>query len=151
MRRLALALAVLLPVAALAASSPEDFQQVMDDRQALMKGMRTALGGFVPMLKGDKPWQPAEVRRLADRLRADAARMPGLFPVGTSSEQRFTMALPEIWKDAAGFGAAAKATEAAATRLTELAPGRDPAALSAQVEVLTNTCLDCHKAYRLNR
>lgn len=150
MRRLALALAVLLPVAALAAS-PEEIQQVLDDRQALMKGMRTALGGFVPMLKGDKPWQPAEVQRLADRLRAESGKMLTLFPEGTSSEKRFTMALPAIWKDSAAFAAAAKATEAAAVRLKELAPSRDEAALAKQVEVLSNSCIDCHQAFRLQR
>jgi cytochrome c556 len=150
MRWSALAMAVLLPVAAQAAS-PEEIQQVLDQRQALMKEMRAALGGFVPMLKGDKRWQPAEVQQLAERIRLDSGKMLTMFPEGTSSEQRFTMALPVIWKDWPGFQAAAKANEAAARRLLELAPGRDAAALTQQVEALTNTCLNCHKAYRLNR
>jgi cytochrome c556 len=150
MRSVALALAVLLPVAALAAS-PEEIQHVLDTRQALMKDMRTALGGFVPMLKGDKPWQPAEVQRLAERLRAESGRMLTLFPEGTSSDKRFTMALPVIWQDWPAFEAAAKVNEGAALRLKELAPGRDVAALTKQVEAVTNACLDCHKAFRLNR
>ena len=150
MKCLLLALAMLLSGTAVAAS-PEELQKALDDRQALMKDMRAALGGFVPMLKGDKPWAPAEVQRLAGRLREGAARMPTMFPLGTSSDQRFTMALPVIWKDPAGFEATAQAMEKAALRLKDIAPGRDPVALSAQVEVLTNTCLDCHKAYRLNR
>lgn len=150
MRRLVLALTLFLSGTAMAAS-PEELQKILDDRQALMKQMRTSLGGFVPMLKGDKPWQPAEVQRLAELLRADSIRMLTLFPEGTSSDRRFTMALPAIWKDWPAFEAAAKVNEGAALQLKEMAPGRDVAALTKQVEAVTNACLDCHKAFRLNR
>lgn len=135
----------------LAGMTPVETQEVLDRRQAMMKEMRNELGSFVPMLKGDRPWEAKRVRAAAERIRADAARITTLFPAGTSSERVFTMALPAIWERAAEFEAAAKATEAAARRLVELAPSADGPALSAQVEALTNSCLGCHQSFRLRR
>jgi cytochrome c556 len=146
MRRLA-ALAALL----LLAASPEENQRILDERQALMKDMRSALGELVPMLKGEQAWQPAAVVRIADRLHAGAVRTPALFPAGTFSDTLFTMAVPEIRQRRAEFDAAAQAGAAAATRLKELAPARDAQALARQVEALGNTCTDCHQAFRLKR
>jgi cytochrome c556 len=143
---------LLLPAALLLlAASPQETQQVLDQRQALMKEMRTALGEFVPMLKGDRPWAPAAVTAIAERLRAGAVRTTELFPEGTSSDLVFTMALPAIWQRRAEFDAAALANAQAAVRVKELAPGRDAAALAAQVEVLANTCTGCHEVFRLRR
>lgn len=135
----------------LVAMTPVETQQVLDERQALMKEMRTALGGFVPMLKGDKPWDKAGVASLADRIRKDAARMIAMFPEGTDSGKVFSMALPEIWQRREEFDAAARLTGMAATRLTELAGSGDSAALAKQVEVLSITCTDCHQAFRVRR
>jgi cytochrome c556 len=143
-------MALLMASPALAASV-EELQVSIDARQALMKEMRKALGGFVPMLKGDKPWQPAEVQRLAEVLRADSKKILTLFPQGTSSDQRFTMALPVIWQDWSAFEAAAKVQHGAALRLKELAQGRDTTALTKQVEAVMNGCMDCHKKFRLNK
>ena len=142
---------VFLAAMALGGMTPIETQEVLDRRQAMMKEMRSELGSFVPMLKGDKPWEAKAVRGAAERIRADAARIPTLFPDGTSSDKVFTMALPEIWQRGSEFEAAAKTTQAAATRLIELAPGGDKTALSAQVEILTNSCLECHQAFRLRR
>jgi cytochrome c556 len=145
--RLLVALAALLLVAA----GPVETQRTLDERQALMKDMRSALGEFVPMLKGEKPWEPAAVTRPSERLRAGMQKSLSLYPAGTSSERVFTMALPAIWERWPEFEAAARATESAALRLAELAPSRDAAALTAQVEVLSKACTGCHEMFRLRK
>jgi len=147
MRRVLLSLAAL----SLVAMTPVETQQVLDERQALMKEMRTALGGFVPMLKGDKPWDKAGVAQLADRIRKDATRMVTMFPEGTDSNKVFSMALPEIWQRREEFDTAARLTGMAAARLTELAGSGDAAALARQVEALSITCTDCHQMFRVRR
>ena len=147
MRRLVIA-AVLL---ALTALSPVETQQVLDTRQALMKEMRSVLGSLVPMIKGDKPWEPAAVAGAAQRIRDDVARLDTLFPVGTDSDKVFTMALPAIWQSRAEFQAAARAAAAAAGRLAELSGSGDPAALTAQVDAISTACTDCHQSFRVRR
>jgi cytochrome c556 len=146
MRRLVVVAALLLM-----AAGPEETQRTLDERQALMKDMRSALGEYVPMLKGERPWEPAAVRRPAERLRAGIIKSLALYPEGTSSERMFTMALPTIWEKWPEFEAAARAGESAALRLTELAPSRDGAALAQQVEALSKTCTDCHQTFRMRR
>lgn len=82
----------------------------------------------------------------AGAMAAWARAMPGLFPVGSTNAS--SKALPTIWRDRAGFEAAAANMATVSAKLNELAKAGDVQGFTAQYAELGATCNACHDKYR---
>ncbi|HWA46463.1 MAG TPA: cytochrome c [Hypericibacter adhaerens] len=123
---------------------------VVQQRQALMKEMGKQMGiinDFLQKGAGDA----AGAQAAADTIHADAAKIPDLFPQGTSINDNVgkTGAKPEIWANFDSFkAAAAKLAELSATASTAAAGG-DKAALGDAFGAMgKNGCGGCHQNFR---
>jgi len=148
MRRLALLTAALaaIPLTAALAQAPAGLspEQIVKARQSAymlsagdLSGIKAAIDGG-----GDLKGIAFPARALARWART----LTTLFPEGSNVPP--TRALPAVWSDRAGFEARALAYAEAATRLAELAPAGDRAAITAQFDALRGTCAACHDSYR---
>lgn len=75
-----------------------------------------------------------------------AALIPSMFPPG--SDKGDTKALPEVWKDQAGFKKAADEFGAAALKLADAAKAGDADAVAAATKAVGDACGACHKVFR---
>ena len=84
------------------------------------------------------------------RFQADAAKIPTLFPAGTSTDELGdkTHALPAIWQQMDSFKADAANLGTQAGKLAEAAQGGDMAAFSAQFAAMGKACGTCHTDFR---
>jgi len=76
--------------------------------------------------------------------------LPRMFPNGSGKGETSadTQALPEIWRDRAGFDKAAGNYSAATARLVSLATGNDTAGFTKQLEEVNQACMSCHARYK---
>jgi len=119
-------------------------QDVIKERQDLMKANGRAIGTIFRAIRAGGPLDPAMVAEQAATLRMSAAKIPALFPAGSTSEK----ALPAIWEKpeefkarAAAFGEAAAALEQAA-KDNKLGDGKELAgAVGAR-------CTACHDMFQ---
>jgi cytochrome c556 len=133
------AIAVLATGAALADSGE------LKARKEGFEANKKAMGEIKKILeKGEQP--VAAIALHAQRMGAFAAQVPGLFPVG--SDKGDTKAKPAIWAEFPDFEAKAKAFEAAALKLAEVAAGGEKEATARQFGALAGTCKACHERYR---
>jgi cytochrome c556 len=128
-----------------AADSP-----VIQERRALMKDMGKQMGiinDFLEKGAGDA----AAVKAAADQIHSNAAKIPDLFPQGTSLADNVgeTGAKPEIWANfdnfkqaAARLGTLSSAASAAADT------GEKTAIADAFKNMGENGCGGCHKNFR---
>ncbi|MFZ5791890.1 MAG: c-type cytochrome [Pseudomonadota bacterium] len=131
-------------------SSRSDADTVVDQRRALMKDnakQMEIINNFLEKNQGDLP----AVTAAAQTIRADAAKIPDLFPQGTSLSDNVgkTGAKPEIWADFAAFKAAAsKLGELAAATVAAVSAG-DKAAIGEAFTVMGKEgCGGCHQRFR---
>ncbi len=148
MRRMLLLTAALtaIPLTAALAQAPAGLtpEQIVAARQSAYLLSAGNLAGIKGVIDGG-----GDLKGIAFPARALArwARtLPAMFPEGSNVPP--THAKAEVWSDRAGFEARAQAYAAAATRLAELAPGGDRAAITAQFDALRGTCQACHEQYR---
>ena len=142
MRSIAYAIAVTAFLASAASADP------IEDRQAFMKQNGKLLGAVVTVVKGEKPFDAAEVQTALEAFNehAQSLDVAAAFPEGSSEGD--TRASPKIWEDMAGFQAKADEYKAAAAAAVEAAP-QDVDALRAQVGAIGETCESCHSTFRL--
>jgi len=149
------ALAGLLLGAALtfapAASQAEDSATVVHERQQLMKsfgGAMKTIGGYLQGGIGTTE----EVAAAAGVIADGAAKIPDLFPAGTSMNDVMdpkTGAKPAIWEQWDEFVADSQTLKARATTVQELALAMDDAALGDAFQSMGNDgCGGCHKVFR---
>lgn len=117
----------------------------IEERQALMKTLGTATKAGAEMVKGARPYDAAEAKRILDTYVAASSRIAGLFPAG-SEEGGYTKAMIEIWSDATGFKAAVDKFEADA-RAAATATG-DLEAFKQAFATVGADCRSCHSDYR---
>lgn len=128
-----------------AADSP-----VVQQRQALMKEMGKQMGiinDFLEKGAGDA----AGAKSAADTIHTDAAKIPDLFPQGTSIDDNVgkTGAKPEIWANFDDFkAAAAKLAELSAATSTAAEGGDKTAIADAFGSMGKNGCGGCHQTFR---
>ena len=134
-----------------AISQAEDSATVVHERQQLMKnfgGAMKTIGGYLQGGIGTTE----EVAAAAGVIADGAARIPDLFPAGTSMNDVMdprTGAKPAIWEQWDDFVADAEIAQARATTVQELALAMDDAALGGAFEALGNDgCGGCHKEFR---
>jgi cytochrome c556 len=140
----------LAAVALLSAAAPAaDKDQVIKDRQALMKqqgGDMGAVKGFLDD-KNDLATATTKATDLVDTIK----KIPGAFPAGTDGpnpEGKYTTK-PEIWSDAKGFSAAVDTASQKATALLAAVKGGDKAAIqTAFSDMGKNGCGGCHEKFR---
>jgi cytochrome c556 len=104
-------------------------------RQACMKANGGAMGTFVPIMKGEKPFDAAAVKAATDAIDADTQK-------GESAE---TWAKPEIWTDNATFKTAEAAYDKA---VVALKASTDDATFKAAFGEFGGSCKGCHEKFR---
>jgi cytochrome c556 len=115
-------------------------------RQACMKAHGASFGTFMPIIKGEKPYDKAAIDAAfanEDKACADWAKFWGADT--QKGETLETWAKPEIWTDAKGFEAAGGAWYQAAQAVKATA---DEAAFKAAFPALGNGCKGCHEKFR---
>jgi len=148
----AVATAAYLGVHAIAGTAKaDDLQGDIKARQALMKqigAQAKAIYAVVDAKSGDM----ADMQKRALLIQADAAKIPSLFPAGSSASDfpGKTHAKPEIWQDFSGFKQTAATLGTEAGKLADAAKSGDMTAFSAQFDTMGEKgCGSCHKQFRL--
>ena len=131
-------------------AAASDVQSTIDARRALMKdngAKMKAMGAAIEAKSADM----AAMQQLALALQANAAKIPDLFPPGSSARDLpgATNAKPDIWTSFDAFKAAAASLSTEAGKLADAAKRGDMAAFAAQYDVTgENGCGGCHTKFR---
>ena len=152
--RSSLKLLALGAVLAIAAANPPgalavDKDQVIKDRQALMKEQGADAGAVKAFLddKGDL----AKATTAAANLVVTMKKIPDVFPPGTEGpnpEGKFAPK-PEVWSDSKGFLAARDlAAEKVAVLVTAVKGGDKAKIQEAFADLGKNGCGNCHSKFR---
>jgi cytochrome c556 len=112
-----------------AASMAQGADDVLAQRQALMKANAGAAKTIFQMVQGKEPFDAAAAQAAFEKLAADMKIVPTLFPEG--SDQGKTTASPAIWQDKAGFDALA--------------------AIKASATAVGGSCQSCHEKFRIKK
>ena len=105
-------------------------------------GHMKAVGKFSKSEDALSPDVVAHAKAIAEA----SQHLPQQFPAGSGPESGAkTDAKPEIWSDAAGFAAAAKALQDESAKLVALAEGGDTAGVKAQAGAVGQSCGGCHQ------
>lgn len=151
-------LAKLFAVAAVAATAvtPVVAQDALEGavkaRQSHMQLMAFNLGTLGNMARGRADYDAAAAQAAADNLvvLSQMNQMP-YWPVGSDSDaMEISAALPAIWEDFAGVGAAG-ADYAAAAAAMQAAAGEGLESLQGAMGALGASCGGCHQSYRKPR
>lgn len=123
-------------------------QKAVTARQAGYKQMGAAFKAINDELKAGSP-NAGAIAANAKKMSDLAGQVPGWFPKGSGPEAGVkTKAKPEIWSDAAGFAAAARALQPETVKLQKLAAAGDLDGVRAQVRAVGGACKQCHDKYR---
>lgn len=126
-----------------------DKDQVIKDRQALMKEQGGDMGAIKGFLDGknDQATATAKAGDLVDAIK----KIPSVFPPdtgGPNPDDKYTTK-PEIWSDGKGFTAAADTAADKATALLAAVKGGDKTAIQAAFSDMgKNGCGGCHEKFR---
>ena len=143
---LALALGAGFTLDAAAQVKPETLVKQRQSAMTLVGKYWGPLGG---MAQGKAPYDANIVARNAGYLEA-LSHMPwDGFAASTQSEK--SAALPEIWKDAAGFKTAQEKLQGEVVKLVAAAKGGNEAAVKTQLGEVGKTCGGCHEKFREKR
>ncbi len=148
---LAISSAILfVPTMAISQSAPDTEDKAIATRQGYMKLIVWEAGPLFGMAKGKMAYNADVAGAHAANLKT-LAQYPveTLFLPGTSNADRpgKTRALPDIWKDEAGFKKAFESLRSAIGTVGEAA-GKGQPALAAAVGALGKSCGSCHKPFR---
>ena len=142
--------AMLAVVIYIQTASGSDLPEIVTERQQLMKSNVDNMKAIGQMLEsGDI--DGALIAEHASALAASGAKIPELFPAGTSLDdiEGRVGAKPAIWEDWAGFEEAANRLVVEANGLTEIAETGDATAIMAAFKSLgENGCGGCHTKFR---
>lgn len=115
-------------------------------RQGCMKANGGAMGVYVPMIKGEKPYDAAVVTDAIAKNEAACADWAKWWGADTQKgETAETWAKPEVWTDAAGFEAAGGAY---GKGMEALKASTDEASFKAAFNELGGACKGCHEKFR---
>ena len=129
--------------------SPEEAEEIMEERSEFMKGMGSAMRAFSNFLKrGDG--EPLELAAMADEIGENADRIPSLFPLNTGIElDEDSEALPIIWEEWDDFVARSGVLVELADAVEDAFESGDPNQIGASVKGLgQNGCRNCHIKFR---
>jgi cytochrome c556 len=135
---------LLLGLAASAWAGPAD--DAIKGRQACMKANGKAMGTFVPIMKGEKPFDAAAVKAATDAIDAACANLASQWGADTQKGETVeTWAKPEIWTDNATF----KTAEAAYDKsVLAIKAATDDASFKTAFGEFGGSCKGCHEKFR---
>jgi cytochrome c556 len=143
-RKLLVVFAVLMfGVTAAAAQSCQD---IIDKRQTLMKKSGAAAKIGTEMIKGERPFDLAQVREIYAAFTEDATLMPTLFPDCSKTGNK-TTAAPAIWQKMDDFKAAI--AKFAADIKAAQDSTKDVDTLKAGFQIIGKNCSNCHQTFRV--
>ncbi len=144
LKQISLASVLGASLVATAFAGPAD--DLVKERIACMKAQGASMGVFVPVMKGEKPFDAALHKATFDTMGAACANWTKFFSVEASKPESVeTWAKPEIWTDTKTFadvsGKAYAATEA-------LKVVTDEAGFKAAFPAFGAGCKGCHEPFR---
>ena len=143
-RKLLVVFAVLMfGVTAAAAQSCQD---TIDKRQTLMKKSGAAAKIGTEMIKGERPFDMAQVQQIYAAFTEDATQMPTLFPDCSKTGNK-TTAAPAIWQKMDDFKAAI--AKFAADIKAAQDNTKDVDTLKANFTTIGKNCSSCHQTFRV--
>ena len=143
---LALTLGAGFSLNAAAQAKPET---LVKQRQAAMTLQGKYWGPLGGMAQGKVPYNANIVARNAEYLEVLAKLPWDGFDASTQGQK--SAALPEIWKDAAGFKAAQDKLQSEIGKLVAAVKGGNEAAVKAQLADVGKSCGGCHEKFREKR
>jgi cytochrome c556 len=145
LKQFTLATALCAGFAATAFAGPID--DLIKKRQDCMKAQGAAMGVFVPVMKGEKPFDAAAHKAAFDTMGAACADWAKFFaPETAKGETLQTWAKPEIWSDPKAFEAVSMKAYAAGEKLKA---ATDDASFKAAFPDFGAGCKGCHEISRL--
>jgi cytochrome c556 len=144
LKQFALAATLCVGFAATAMAGPID--DLIKKRQDCMKAQGASMGVFVPVMKGEKPFDAAAHKAAFDAMGAACADWAKFFaPETAKGETLETWAKPEIWSDPKAFEAASGKAYAASEALKAVT---DEAGFKAAFPAFGEGCKGCHEIAR---
>jgi cytochrome c556 len=138
------ATAVSLALASAAFAGPND--DLIKERQACMKAQGAAMGVFVPVMKGEKPFDAAAHKAAFDSMGAACVNWSKFFaPETAKGETVETWAKPEIWSNPKAFEEVSGKAYAASEKLKA---ATDEASFKAAFPDFGAGCKGCHEIAR---
>lgn len=117
-------------------------------RKAVLKGIGDATKPISAMLKGEAPYDNAQVQASLTVIADGAKKLPTLFP-DNSKTGGDTAALPKVWEEKAKFddlfGKLASAASDAKGTI------KDDASLKANIRNVLGNCKTCHDDFRAKK
>jgi cytochrome c556 len=144
LKRILAATALCAGLATAAYAGPAD--DAVKARIDCMKANGAGMGTFVPIMKGEKPFDAAAVKTATDAIdKACAGWADWWKPEFKKGETAESWAKDEIWTDMAGFEAAGNANYEA---MTALKAATDDASFKAAFPKVGASCQGCHEKFR---
>jgi cytochrome c556 len=119
-------------------------EQAIEYRKSVFTVQARAFSQIRAMLKGDVPFNAADIKTNANIIHTLSALPWTAFSVGTDSSKT----QPDIWTDATGFKDAAAKYMLATAALDLAAKTGDVGQIKTAVGTLGATCKQCHDAYK---
>jgi cytochrome c556 len=128
------------------AAAAQSCQDIIDKRQTLMKKSGAAAKIGTEMIKGERPFDMAQVQQIYAAFTEDATQMPTLFPDCSKTGNK-TTAAPAIWQKMDDFKAAI--TKFAADIKAAQDNTKDVDTLKANFTTIGKNCSSCHQTFRV--
>jgi cytochrome c556 len=128
------------------AAAAQSCQDIIDKRQTLMKKSGAAAKIGTEMIKGERPFDMAQVREIYAAFTEDATQMPTLFPDCSKTGNK-TTAAPVIWQKMDDFKAAIAKFAADIKAAQENT--KDVDTLKANFTTIGKNCSNCHQTFRV--
>jgi cytochrome c556 len=133
--------------AAAATPSPE---AIVAYREAEMMAVAKHFKAMSMIAKGEVTRPQGEFIAHAEALHALSRDLVSQFPAGTEPGKVKTESKAEIWTDAAGFAAAAKAFEDATLKAATAARANDAQGVKDAMSAIGQSCGGCHEKFRVD-
>jgi len=128
------------------AAAAQSCQDIIEKRQTLMKKSGAAAKIGTEMIKGERPFDMAQVREIYAAFTEDATQMPTLFPDCSKTGHK-TTAAPAIWQKTDDFKAAI--AKFAADIKAAQDSTKDVDTLKANFQTIGKNCSNCHQTFRV--
>jgi cytochrome c556 len=144
LKQISLAALLCAGFAAAALAGPAD--DLVKERQACMKAQGAAMGTFVPIMKGEKPFDAAVHKATFDTMGKACANWEKFFSADSQKPESVeSWAKPEIWTDTKGFADVSGKAYAASEALKVVT---DEAGFKAAFPAFGGGCKGCHEVFR---
>lgn len=131
----------------LALSHFDDKEMPQSYRQSFFAMVAMNFGPMVSMLKGEIPWDDAQMANWGKEL-GILATLDATRGFSAGSDKGTTRAKPEIWSNKDDFNAKMKDFSEAATALAAAAGSGDKKAIAGGIAATGKSCKSCHDEYK---